>query len=694
MVWFVALLIADPIINNVGHIRAAKVSLHAGLELRNRVFVGLQSSRTGVPDAAVRANAIANSGADVDRVEHGFEMLLIGGVTGVLRIVAALYFLFTYSAFGGVLMALLVPLYFFVQARLSGRLVRADLARHSGADRVATVVDESLTASSAIRGLAVGTWIRRRFAHEAHHLDELTLAELRLDARLHFATRVVALVGLAGVTILGMRSEASAGQVLSALLYIELAMLGLEALPPTIRALQQGESSVGRLAELLSAAERDQAEADGAARVESTRLPAGPAAIELRSPDGTDLSIPAGAWVVVVDATGTGAPRWLGGLDDAPAGAVTVVGLPAPLALRSRRLATVTSDARCVEASTLDHLRAVDPDLDEAAAVALLGRLDIGHLADLPGGGVQASLGVQGSLLSNGERHRLLLAMAVAGRADVVVAGHLRPLADPEVAGPVVAELRRDGATVLMASESEELAASSELVLFLGVDRWYLAPHHDLLVQVPSYVEQWKHASGDIMEVGALRDAGPLEREALRTRMVTERYEPGETIYREGAPADRMVFVVSGHVEVLGGAGSGSERRLALIGPGNVCGDLRLTANERRAETARALDLVVVRTIGRAVWEAGMGGILHSDPTERRVLATVLRRGMLTPDELVGHLPDSPEDDVRAAIGTLLRDGALRQQPTGELTIGAGQRRSVTSARAGSLLDALSESKD
>lgn len=697
--WFVVFLIADPVINHLGHIRAAKLSLHAGLDLRNRVFAGLQLSRPGQADASVRANAIANIGPDVDRVEGGFEMLLIGGITGVLRIVAALYFLLTYSTLGGVLMVLLVPLFFLAQASLSGRLVAADLARHAGADRVATVVDESLTASSSIRGLAVGTWIRRRFAHEAHHLDELTMAELRLDARLHFATRVVALIGLAGVTILGMRNEASAGEVLSALLYIELAMLGLEALPPTIRALQQGESSVGRLASLLEAADaesHDDAAATDAATAAATSSATGPGAaartVELGAPDGAALTVPAGAWVVVVDATATDAIRWLGGLVDSPVGSVSVGGLPAPLAVRARRLATVTADARCVEASTLEHLRAIDADLDEAGAIELLDRLGVGHLVDLPGGGLHASLGIQGSLLSNGERHRLLLAMAVAGRPDVVVTGRLRPLVDPDVALPVISELRRSGSTLLMVSDSEELAASADLVLFLTPERWHLATHHDLLVTVPAYVEQWKHAAGDIMEIGALASAGPLEREALRTRMVTERYEPGDTIYREGAPADRMVFVVSGRVEVLSGAGTPAERRLAVIGPGNACGDLRLTPDERRAETARAIDLVVVRTIGRAVWEAGMGGLLLSDPVERRVLATVLRLGQLTPDELAVRVPDTSEADVRAAIGSLLRDGALRQRPTGELTVGSGHRRSVTSATAGSFLDSLTQS--
>ena len=86
-----------------------------------------------------------------------------------------------------------------------------------------------------------------------------------------------------------------------------------------------------------------------------------------------------------------------------------------------------------------------------------------------------------------------------------------------------------------------------------------------------------------------------------------------------------------------------------------------------------------------------MGGLLRSDPTERRVLAAILRRGALTLDELISDLPDDGEETVASTVGALLRDGALRQRPSGELTIGSSKRRSSTSSVAADLLDKISE---
>jgi CRP-like cAMP-binding protein len=354
-------------------------------------------------------------------------------------------------------------------------------------------------------------------------------------------------------------------------------------------------------------------------------------------------------------------------------------------------LASVTADAKCVDASVMDHLRASAPDLNDESAVDLLERMGIGHLVDLEGGGLHSPLGTQGALLSTDERQRLLLAMALASDPGAIVAGQLRPLVDPDLARPVIAELGRGGVTLLTVSLAEAIAADADQVLFIDNDRWHLAPHHSLLMSVPSYVQRWEHGGRDVMSFGALAAAGPLEREAMQSRMVTERYEPGDTIYREGTPADRVVFVVSGRVEIISGSGTEQQRRVAVIEPGNACGDLRLTVGERRAETARAIDLVVVRTIGRAVWEAGMGGLLRADPTERRILAAILRRGALTLDELLSELPDDGKEILTSTVGALLRDGALRQRPSGELTIGSSKRRSSTSSVAADLLDKMTE---
>jgi ABC-type multidrug transport system fused ATPase/permease subunit/CRP-like cAMP-binding protein len=682
VVVFVVLLVADPIVNHIAHLRAAKLSLRAGDALRNRAFAGLATTTPLRPGPHDRAQAVTRVGTDVDRVERGFELLLVGGVAGVLRIVAALYFLADISPAAALLMACIVPLFFIAQSRLSHHLVTADRRRHDFADVLTGRVDESVTANATARGIPVGTWFRRRFAHDAHHLDELSYEQMRLEARLHLATRVVALAGLAAVTTFGVSQSGSAGELLAAILYIELAVLGLESLPPTVRALQQAESGSVRLEPLLRASE------DPAATVAASPM-GEPSELRLTGPDGTEFVVPRGSWVCAVTSSGEDPAPWLGGLVSPLDGSVLADGEPVTRALATGRACVVTTSARCVDASVRQHLRAVDELLDDAGVDELLGALDIAHLGELPGGGLDAPLGPQGAKLSNGERHRVLLAMALAARPSLLVAGALRPFADPDRARAAIPALRSSGVTLVTTGERASLAEAADLVLFIATDRWHLGTHAELLMSQPDYVARWQQRDADLANLGALAGAGPLEREAVRDRMITERYEPGDTIYREGAPADRVVFVVSGQVELVVGAGTTQERRVTVVGPDNACGDLRLTPDERRAETARALDLVVVRTIGRAVWEAGMLGLLRTDDVERRVLAHVLRRGGADLPELAVAADGADGPAVDAAVRRLLTEGALRQMADGRIVIGASTRRAARSETAAGLLDEL-----
>jgi ABC-type multidrug transport system fused ATPase/permease subunit/CRP-like cAMP-binding protein len=700
VVVFVILLAADPVINHLAHLRAARLSLGAGYDLRNRVFAGVEYNSPLVNDPTTRSGAQASTGPDVDRVEQGFEQLIIGAIPGVLRIIAALWFLSRLSVPGALLMACIVPLFLIVETRLSGRLVAADQARHNGAEHLSTLVDESVSAVATVRSLPVGTWFRRRFAHQAHHLDELSYEQLRLEARLHLGTRVVALLGLAAVTLFGVRNNSTAGNLVAALLYVELAIIGVESLPVAARALQQGEASWARLKPLLtggaasvgssidSPIDPDPTADAGEIADADAATAASPTGLVLLPVDGPPLVTPAGSWVAVVTSGDDDPSPWLCGAEPPPHGRVTIGGMAAQLATRSGHLAGVPTTAQCVDASVMDHLRAIRPDITHSDAHAVLERLGVIQLADLPDGGLDAPLGVHGALLSIDERHRLLLAMAVVADPQVLVAGRIRPLTDPDVARIVVPQLRSAGRTVVTVVDTADLAQEADVVLFVDGERWHMGTHHDLLMQLPAYVERWGRPAADIDELGVFSDAGPLEREVLRSRMITERYAAGDLIYREGAPADRVVFIVSGQVEIVAGAGTHDERRLALLGPGNACGDLRLTGVQRRAETARAVDVVVVRTIGLAVWEAGANGLLRPDPTERRVLATVMKRGGLDRDQLTDELPGTDPAAVDAAIAELLREGALRQRVSGQLVVGTTTRRAI---RSTAVLDMLSQ---
>jgi len=146
---------------------------------------------------------------------------------------------------------------------------------------------------------------------------------------------------------------------------------------------------------------------------------------------------------------------------------------------------------------------------------------------------------------------------------------------------------------------------------------------------------------------------------SLLTRLVTERHAADEVIYRQGDPADRILFIIAGRVEIVTPDGAGVERRVATLGPGNHCGDLRLTPGERRAETVRCLDDVVVRSLSRAAISAGMMGLLDRTVGERRIIAALLRHGPADDQSLRGLVSELDDSQFDSAMTLLVRDGAV-----------------------------------
>jgi CRP-like cAMP-binding protein len=167
-----------------------------------------------------------------------------------------------------------------------------------------------------------------------------------------------------------------------------------------------------------------------------------------------------------------------------------------------------------------------------------------------------------------------------------------------------------------------------------------------LLLVNSEYSRLWEKRlnAGDV-DLSFLELDGVSE-SALAARLVTERFEAGDAIYRQGEPADRIVFIMSGRVEIMTETDGADRRRVAVIGQGNHCGDLRLTPGERRAESAYAMDTCIIRSLSREALSAGMAGLLDRSPTQRRVVTCLL--------------PDLGEAAITAALTELHDEGALR----------------------------------
>jgi hypothetical protein len=347
----------------------------------------------------------------------------------------------------------------------------------------------------------------------------------------------------------------------------------------------------------------------------------------------------------------------------------------------------VPQDSVAFNASISDHVRSSAADLTDAEIATLLESVGLAHLRDLPGG-LDEPLGPTGAALTPSERQRLSLAMALAARPRALLIGPLIALADADTAMPILATLRSaDVGTVLIAVRSPEVAAVLDLMAFVTADDFAVGTHDQLLIDVADYSRIWgQRLLGDEVDLSVL-GLGDTAQESLHARLVTERYTPGEVIYREGAVADRIVFVISGHVEVTTLDADGRPRRVAVLGPGNHCGDLRLTVGERRAESAHALDNCVVRTLSREAISAGMTGLLDRTATERRIVASILRTGPATTADLRDRLPDIPHPEVAKALALLVQDGAVRESD-GQLSV-VLTRGAKTGAR--DLLDRLGD---
>ena len=150
--------------------------------------------------------------------------------------------------------------------------------------------------------------------------------------------------------------------------------------------------------------------------------------------------------------------------------------------------------------------------------------------------------------------------------------------------------------------------------------------------------------------------AGLPEAELRHLEQMLRRLElqPGETLFRQGEEADGLFVVVDGSVGVHGRLPGGREVELAVLGAGEVIGEMALVDGGTRAATVRALESTTALFFARADFLALASRL---DPTafalKRRLASIVCERLR----RLLEGLRDSPEEAGEA-------DGRLAEAVT------------------------------
>jgi CRP/FNR family cyclic AMP-dependent transcriptional regulator len=182
---------------------------------------------------------------------------------------------------------------------------------------------------------------------------------------------------------------------------------------------------------------------------------------------------------------------------------------------------------------------------------------------------------------------------------------------------------------------------------------------------------------------GLFRRLSDGEREVLFARARMQKYAASETIFLMGSPGDSMVAVLSGTIRISMPSADGKEIVLAILGPGEICGEIALLdGKERTADAKAATECSVVVLERRDVM-----AFFSQFPNAWSKLIEVLCERLRAADEQMAEFAMSPVP-VRLAK-------ALLRLATSEGQAGNGRRLErvhLTQRELGNVIGATRES--
>jgi CRP/FNR family transcriptional regulator, cyclic AMP receptor protein len=186
-----------------------------------------------------------------------------------------------------------------------------------------------------------------------------------------------------------------------------------------------------------------------------------------------------------------------------------------------------------------------------------------------------------------------------------------------------------------------------------------------------------------LAQCGLFRRLSHAEREALFARARTQRYAANESIFLMGAPGDSMVAVLKGTIRISVPSSDGKEIVLAILGPGEICGEIALLdGKERTADARAATDCSVVVLERRDVL-----AFFSQYPDAWSKLIDVLCERLRTADQQMAEFAMSPVP-VRLAKA-LLRLATSDGQPVNGRPV---ERVHLTQRELGNVIGATRES--
>jgi len=503
---YVGLILVFAAANGVARLGSRFTILGAGqrveADLRDRLYTALQTfppeffARHSTGDLMTRASS------DVSAVRS-----LVG--FGAVSVVS------TALAFGGALVAMLAIDYWLTLCAMAPVPVVVLLARHFNVslnerthamqEQLSTLsgrVQETLAGMAVVRAYTLERRTAAAFAADNRTLLDRSVAVAAIQARFTPLMSLIAGVGVLIVLWVGGR-DVGGGRITLGDLVAFNGYLGYLAWPTialglTLSVLRRGLTSMERIQEIVTATRPVPGDAPPLAAPPSLafeRLTWGYPGRGDALRDVT-FAVASGEIVAVVGPTGAGKSTLgllLARLWEPPPGTVFVGGrdvTTVPLATLRATIGWVPQEAFLFSRSIADNITLGREGLDVVAAARTSAVHD-----DLTGfvDGYGTVVGERGLTVSGGQRQRLALARALAGRPPILVLDDVFASVDAATEEAIVRELRASRLTILVMTHRLRVAQAADRVIVLDEGRVVASGDHATLLAAGGlYARLWR----------------------------------------------------------------------------------------------------------------------------------------------------------------------------------------------------------
>lgn len=191
-----------------------------------------------------------------------------------------------------------------------------------------------------------------------------------------------------------------------------------------------------------------------------------------------DLAVGKGESICILGPSGGGKStilKLLAGFEHPSSGRLLVNGAPVRIsslrALR-RRLGIVTQEDELFSGSVSDNVIMLPGGADPEGVTRALGRAKVLEEIEQMPMGIDTLLGDMGSIISTGQRQRIILARAFYRAPDIFLLDEGTAHLDPEVTAGIMKEFRGTDAGLVFVTHAEELADHADRVFALDRDGW------------------------------------------------------------------------------------------------------------------------------------------------------------------------------------------------------------------------------